>query len=259
MGTLIMKTNETDGRFFLMDSIKINAGATKMVAHRGLSGIELENTNASFIAAGNRSFFGIETDVHRTADGRFVVIHDDDTARVSGQDLPVEGTDFETLRALPLETADHPARADQMIPTLKEYIATCKRYDKVAVLELKNEFTAEDIRKICDEINDLDYLPQVIFISFAFVNLVYIRELYPAQPVQFLTSKYADDLLQILQVHKFDIDILYTELTPERIKAFHDHGIRVNCWTCDDKSFAETLAAAGIDFISSNILEGATE
>ena len=60
---------------------------------------------------------------------------------------PVEGTDFETLRALPLETADHPARADQMIPTLKEYIATCKRYDKVAVLELKNEFSAEDIKK----------------------------------------------------------------------------------------------------------------
>ena len=140
--------------------------------------------------------------------------------------------------------AIHPAREEFLLEIL---LAGRKSDDPVITTpEYHLQFT----------LNDLDYLPQVIFISFAFVNLVYIRELYPAQPVQFLTSKYADDLLQILQVHKFDIDILYTELTPERIRAFHDHGIKVNCWTCDDKPFAETLAAAGIDFISSNILEG---
>ncbi len=239
-----------------MDSIKMNAADTRMVAHRGLSGIEPENTLASFIAAGNRSYYGIETDVHRTADGKFVVVHDDDTLRVSGENLPVEGTDFDTLRALALKTESGETRVDLHIPTLKEYIATCRRYDKVAVLELKNEFSAEDIKKICDEINDLDYLPNVIFISFSFINLVYIRELYPTQTVQFLTNTYAEDLLQILQVHKFDVDILYTELNPERIRAFHDHGIKVNCWTCDDKEFGEMLAGAGIDFISSNILEG---
>lgn len=238
-----------------MDSVKMNAAASHMVAHRGLSGIEPENTLASFIAAGNRSYFGIETDVHRTADGRFVVVHDDDTLRISGVNLPVEGTDFETLRALPLKTRDGEDRVDLHIPTLKEYIAACKRYDKIAVLELKNEFTAGDIKKICDEIGDLDYLPNVIFISFSFINLVYIRELYPQQTVQFLTNTYAEDLLQILQVHKFDVDILYTELTEARVKAFHDHGIKVNCWTCDDKDFGESLAAWGTDYITSNILE----
>ena len=239
-----------------MDSIKINSLNTKMVGHRGLSGIELENTNAAFIAAGNRSYYGIETDVHKTADGKFVVIHDDDTNRVCDVHLSVEGTDFETLRNLQLTARDGVKdRIDMKIPTLQEYISTCKRYDKTAVLELKNEFTADEIKAICDEINELGYLEHVIFISFAFVNLVYIRELYPEQPVQFLTSVYADDLLQILQVHKFDIDILYTELNAERIRKFHDHGIRVNCWTCDEKDVAEELAAAGIDYITSNILE----
>ena len=43
---------------------------TKIVAHRGLSGIEPENTNLAFVAAGNRSYFGIETDIHVTKDGR---------------------------------------------------------------------------------------------------------------------------------------------------------------------------------------------
>ena len=36
-------------------------GNTKMVAHRGLSGIETENTAAAFVAAGNRGYWGSET------------------------------------------------------------------------------------------------------------------------------------------------------------------------------------------------------
>ena len=56
-----------------MNTIKINANNTKIIAHRGLSGIEKENTNAAFVAAGNRSYYGIETDVHKTLDGKYVV------------------------------------------------------------------------------------------------------------------------------------------------------------------------------------------
>ena len=67
-----------------MDTEKYRALKTKTIAHRGLSAIECENTNAAFIAAGNRSYFGIETDVHVTADKRFVIIHDDTMKRVSG-------------------------------------------------------------------------------------------------------------------------------------------------------------------------------
>ena len=239
-----------------MDTIKVNSLHTKMVAHRGVSGIELENTNAAFIAAGNRSYFGIETDVHKTSDGRFVVHHDDNTGRLCDVDVIVEETPFDTLRGLHLKDKYGDAtRADTLIPTLKEYIATCKRYDKIAVLELKNEFTKEEINAICDEILSLEYLDKVIFISFCFANMVRLRELYPNQEAQFLTSKYQDDLPQILGTHALDIDILYTELNEERIRKFHANGVKVNCWTCDDKDFAESLAGWGIDFITSNILE----
>lgn len=34
-----------------MDTIKINSKKTLMVAHRGVSGIECENTAAAFVAA----------------------------------------------------------------------------------------------------------------------------------------------------------------------------------------------------------------
>ena len=62
-----------------MNTIKINMQNKKIVAHRGASRLEKENTLAAFIAAGNRSYYGIECDIHRTADGRYVVIHDETT------------------------------------------------------------------------------------------------------------------------------------------------------------------------------------
>ena len=239
-----------------MNTVKISKGITKMVAHRGVSGIEKENTNAAFIAAGNRSYFGIETDVHKTLDGKFICFHDDDTSRVCIDTMIVEQTTFDTLRSLQLTDRDGKrGRIDLRMPTLAEYIDTCKRYEKKAVLELKNEFEKEDIAKICDIIKEADYLQDVIFISFCFDNLVYVKELYPEQTVQFLTSIYTEHLPLSLQENGFDLDIRYDQLTKEIIDNLHAMNIEVNCWTCDDPAEAEKLVSWGIDYITSNILE----
>ncbi len=239
-----------------MNTVKFDSKKTKVVAHRGLSGIEKENTNAAFIAAGNRSYYGIETDVHRTLDGKFVCIHDDTTGRVAIDNMTVEETTFDTLRRITLADKDGiKGREDLKIPTLKEYISTCKRYEKVAVLELKNDFEKDDIEKICNEIIELDYLDNVIFISFSFNNMLKLRELYPNQAAQYLVDDYTDELPALLKKHKLDLDIYYKELTKERIATLHANGVKVNCWTCDDKQSGEELSSWGIDFITSNILE----
>lgn len=84
-----------------MNTIKIDdKKQVQMIAHRGCSGLELENTNAAFVAAGNRSYFGIETDIHATADGKFIIIHDDSTKRVAVDNLLVEESTYDTLRGL---------------------------------------------------------------------------------------------------------------------------------------------------------------
>lgn len=68
-----------------------------MVAHRGVSGLELENTNAAFVAAGNRSYLGMETDVHVTADGKYVLHHDNNTSRLSDIDICIEESSYDEL------------------------------------------------------------------------------------------------------------------------------------------------------------------
>ena len=62
-----------------------NKESIKMVAHRGVSGLEFENTCPAFVAAGVKSYYGIETDVHVTKDGKYIVAHDDDLKRIAEQ------------------------------------------------------------------------------------------------------------------------------------------------------------------------------
>ena len=240
-----------------MDTVKIDAKSTKMIAHRGVSGIERENTAAAFVAAGNRSYFGIETDVHKTADGQYIIIHDDTTGRVAGKDLQVEQSTFGALRALHLTDRDGQARKDLCLPTLSEYLHICKTYDKTAVLELKNHFEKADIAEIL-KIVEKEYTPEkLIFISFDYENMVNLRALSDKLTLQFLCTCEVDEaLIEKLRRHALDLDILESRLTEQNIALLHQNGIRVNCWTADDRDRAQALADWHVDYITSNIVEG---
>ena len=216
----------------------------------------MENTASAFVAAGQRSYYGIETDVHRTADGQFIIIHDDNTKRVSGDEMIVEQTSFRTLRSLRLlDTDGQQGRGDLILPSLREYIGICKKYGKVAVLELKNHFAPEDIDKIIDIIRQAEYLDQVIFISFDLPNMICIRERLPQQQAQFLISSVPDWLLDTLQKYRLDLDIKHTVLTREYVEALHAAGIKVNTWTVNTPEDAQRVIDMGVDFITTNILE----
>ena len=242
-----------------MDTIKINKGAVKMVAHRGASGLERENTVPAFLAAGNRSYFGVETDIHRTADGKYVVIHDETTSRVTrgAANINVEENPYDAVKDLVLPDKDGTTmRQDIRIPLLAEYIHICKKYGKVCVLELKNAFNKEEIREIVAIIREYDYLDKVIFISFVLTNCLTLRELLPQQPIQWLTSNgLTSELMKTLVEQRLGLDSYYKVLTQEVIDALHAEGLEVNCWTVDDPEWAEKLVAMGVDYITTNILE----
>ena len=138
--------------------------------------------------------------MHKTADGRFVVFHDDDTARVGLDRLAVEESTFQTLRALQLTDLDGArGRADLVIPTLEEYVGICKRYEKVSVCELKNEFAPEDVYRIVETYRGMGYLDHVVFISFCAANLTALRRRYPHVPAQFLLKEWSPDNLAFLR------------------------------------------------------------
>lgn len=241
----------------MKDTIKIQKNKTRMVAHRGLSGLEKENTTLAFVAAANRSYWGIETDVHKTADGQFIVIHDDTTERVAGVNYTVEETDFETLRALPLlDMQGRTGRVDLRMPTLVEYIQICKDYGKICVLELKNAFEEEDVQRIIQIIQEEEYLDQTVLISFQLQNLLYARKYQEKVSVQFLLGKkHPENLLDLVREHRLDVDVYLNAITQEFVDSIHAAGQLVNAWTVNSAEDAERLISYGIDFITTNILE----
>lgn len=239
-----------------MDTIKFEKKNTKMVAHRGLSGIEVENTNSAFVAAGNRSHWGIETDIYKTADGKFVIGHDDSYKRLSGEEIFLEKETLERLREVVFFDKDGTKnRVDLRPATLENYLSIVKKYEKHAVLELKSNFTDEEIARIIEIIREYDYLDNLTFISFNYDNLLRVRKILPNQSAQYLFWKITDAEIERLVRDKIDVDVWVVELTKEQIEACHRAGLKVNCWTVDDPKKAEELASWGIDIITSNILE----
>lgn len=241
----------------MMNTIKIpDHKQAVIVAHRGLSGLERENTCAAFVAAGNRSYFGIETDVRKTADGNFVLCHDDHTERNCIDKLYPEASTLHALQSLRYKDIDGTFdRFDLMMPTLQEYIKICKRYGKNCILEFKGAYSVEDMETVLGIIRAMEYEEGMIYISFSLQNLINLRAVDPTVKAQWLVCDASPETIATLVEHKMDIDAMFTCLTKENVEELHKHGIVVNCWTVDRLEDAERLIEMGVDQITSNILE----
>lgn len=239
-----------------MDTVKFEKRNTLVVAHRGLSGIETENTAAAFIAASNRTYYGVETDMYRTHDGRFALCHDKNLERIGGENIQVEDATLKTLQSVVLFDKDGSRdKAYLRICSLEDYLSICKKYGKHCVLELKSEFTDEETVRFIDIIKSFDYLDNVTFISFSYDDLLKVRKVAPCQSVQFLFRECTDEILERVIADKMDIDIYYGGLTEELVSRIHELGIKINCWTVNDPAVGEKLSAWGVDYITTNILE----
>ncbi len=237
-----------------MNTIRFNH-QIKIIAHRGVSGLERENTCAAFIAAGNRSYYGIETDVHVTKDGKYIVFHDDTTDRLLGIHHVIEETDFETLRSLRLMDLDGTYRGDLLLPSLEEYIRVCKKYGKESVLELKNHFEMKHIQEIISIIQSEGWLEHTTFISFDLANCICVRQCLPDQRIQYLVQEVTEEIISQLVQYGFALDADYRTITREQVAACQKAGIAVNVWTVNTVETAEKMLDFGVDYITTNILE----
>lgn len=237
------------------DTIKIaDHGSTRFVAHRGVSGLETENTAAAFIAAGNRSYYGVETDIWRTLDQQYICNHDGRSGRISDTDLVMEQSNLADLRALTLKDTDGQSdRGELKLCLPSEYRKICAHYGKVCVPELKSNFTLDEIREILAIFDG--YLDNTCFIAFNITNLDLIKELRPEQECQFLAWEYRPEYPEMLADRKMGLDIAHQALTEDTVRVLHDCGVEINCWTVDNPEDAKRLISWGVDYITTNILE----
>ena len=114
-------------------------------AHRGLwntnepgSGNRPENSLAGFRVAVEKGY-GIELDVHLTADGHLVVHHDDSLKRLTGVDIVIAKSTLEEIRACRLPNGEP-------VPTFDEMLAVVDGRVPL-VVEVKVEGNADALSK----------------------------------------------------------------------------------------------------------------
>lgn len=108
-------------------------GSTLVLGHRGFSAEGVENTIPSMEAANRAAADLVEMDVLQTADLQWVVMHDADLSRLTGQSLAVADLTLEELTALTVRAEGHEA----MIPSLEEYLRAANAIGQPLLIEIK--------------------------------------------------------------------------------------------------------------------------
>lgn len=239
-----------------MNTVKIDKYFRGMVAHRGLSGIETENTMPAFIAAANRSYFGIECDVHASKDGKLIVTHDDTLLRLGMLNLYIPSFRYDEIRKFTLLDRKTGNLSDYLtIPLLEDYLAVCRQYQKHAFIELKHHLSNEHLDKAI-QIMEANYqFEHISIITFEEKYLTYLKKKFPFVDLYLLSEKNTEEVISFCERNRIHLDIHYDEIDEATIKRLHLAGLKVAVWTCDEKETAERLIKLGVDYITSNILE----
>jgi glycerophosphoryl diester phosphodiesterase len=205
----------------------------RVLAHRGASAAERENTVAAFARAVAMGADGIELDVRRTADGQPAIHHD--------PDLP-DGRPIASLLA-----ADLPAH----VPLLDAALDACgPLYVNIEIKE-----PPELAEVVVAEVRNRGMAGRVIVSCFELGTVDRVRRLDDGIPTAYLT--YRDDAVAAVQLcadrghealHPWDPCV-----DAELVEAAHAAGVAVNTWTVDDPARIAELAGLGVDGIVTNV------
>ena len=110
-----------------------------IIGHRGVAGMELENTRGSLIRAMNIGLRSIEIDVRKTKDNRLVLCHDADLRRISNSSKKVSQHTLDELQKIPLADGSH-------IITLEEALEITDGAH--VIIEMKDEACGRELRPI---------------------------------------------------------------------------------------------------------------
>jgi glycerophosphoryl diester phosphodiesterase len=223
-----------------------------VVAHRGASAEQPENTIAAFEAAIDAGADAVEFDVRMTADGHAVVMHDPDVSRTTdGSGIVSEMMLDEVVKL--------------GIPTLEETLKLLSGRAAVDI-EIKNSpdepgYTPDAepaVEATLIALDEVAFSSLVIVSSFNPRSIAHSRALRPEIPTGLLTwlDVDADDALAQAtgQGHPWVLPFVTKVLEAgdgfgDRV---HDAGALLGVWIADDPETARALFELGADAVATN-------
>ena len=253
------RVNEVNEQLETIVSLSNNSNVdlmkAKRIAHRGYNVLAPENSIPAYEKAGEYGFWGAECDIAETLDHEFVIMHNDTIDRTTNGTGNVASLTLEQLKSYNIDVGNNiDLYPNLKIPTLEEYLLTCKKVDIVPVIEVKNISDAS-LDKFLDIIRSYGLINKAVIISFNYELLVKIRnkeKRITIQPLLTLTEENIDKCVALgVNTH---IDCNQSEVTKELVDIAHKKGLLVNVWTVTSQEKLTELIGYGVDFITTDNL-----
>jgi len=215
------------------------------IGHRGAAGHAPENTLAALERAIELRVDLVEFDVRRTADGKLVLMHDDNVDRTTNGQGNVASLPLSVLCGLD-------AGSGERIPLLEEALG-CLSGRAGAMIEIKVPgITGE----VCATVKAMNFQGPVIYASFLHEELLTVRS--------FMADAHTLALIEEAPIDftAFAIDAKATHaglgldfVTPALVQALQAQGIKVFVYTVDEPADIARIKQLGVDGIISNFPE----
>ena len=240
----------------------------RRIAHRGLSAWAPENTEIAFRLATECDCYGIECDVRRTADGTFVISHDESMKKMFGIKKRIDECAYEDIKDVPVIAGNAVAESPtQHICTLQRYLHVVSDSDKMAFIEIKEDWDVEVLSDLLEVVKSYDMTERTYFISGQAKSLLRLRYdlSFPKERLQYVHGGKPRDahvpvneaLITRLVAHGFGLDAKCSLVDERFVDEMHDVGLSVNVWTVDtEKDYRRAVKEAGVDMITMNDVRG---
>lgn len=206
-----------------------STGRPLLGGHRGNPAEHPENTLRSFASALQLGVDLIECDVHLSADGDLVVIHDHTVDRTTDGSGLVGAKTTAELRALD-------AGMGERLPLLDEVVELVRGRAGL-VIELKQAplpYPGLEAR-VVERLSALDMIDQAAVISFWHPSARLLKAIRPELQVGILEVGRPVDPVALLRQSGADIySPHYSGADPELVELIHAAGAVVGVWTVDD-------------------------
>ncbi len=239
------------------EPIKTSNGEVTLVAHRGFSSVAPENTLAAIEEAAKASFYGAEFDIRLTADGEWVVIHNDSLKDMTADEGLVSQMNANEITQIKINGGNGTDKyPNEKIPTLTQTLEKCKEVNINPVIEIKlND----------DQNPDYEYLAQLIksaecdnllIISFSGDALVQLKKYLPEAEYWLLTSKVTDENITFCTENNLDgVNFDGRKSKNHKfIDKIKEADLTVAAWTIDNLKLMEKLHDMGVNYITTNVI-----
>ena len=215
-------------------------------SHRGANTLRVQNTVDAFALAHAQGARFFELDVHLLKDGQLAVHHDYSLLSTAGVDVKLKDLTAADLKNYPLKNPFTPCPV--YVPLLPEILPHITLDLELLNIELKNDGNVyPGLEKILLNTLPPKLRPRVLFSSFDYPTLQRLRALDPTARIGQLTRCF--NVQEALSLKAQSVHINHTRFTPQIAQTCHAHNLKIYCYTVNEKTLADRLAAQGTDGI----------